>query len=48
MMHAANGNAANDVVLQILSTGIVNTYNFGKAVSAGAQYRVHTVYLAAN
>lgn len=48
MMTPANTSGAGSTVLQIRPDGVVNTYNFNHAVTAGLQYRINTVYMAAD
>lgn len=46
MLTPANATASNFAVLQITTAGVINTYNFNKAVTSGAQYRILTHYIA--
>lgn len=48
MMTPANTSGSGSTVLQIRPDGVVNTYNFNRAVTAGLQYRMNTVYMAAD
>lgn len=46
MLTPANGTGSNTTVIQITTAGKINTYNFNKAVTAGAQYRIQIYYTA--
>lgn len=46
MLTPANASGSNSAVLQITPAGVINTYNFNKAVTSGAQYRIQVHYIA--